>query len=152
MSTRTRLRSRPAVLWGAACAVIVAAAAAGGAVAASAGGQGTSARSRPATARPLVTIGKYTGWAPSEIDFSADGGNVVTGIRWMSWTATGATGHGKSVIESCVPNCAAGKVRTVPATITLSAPRDGRFTLLTETRAGQTITLTYPSSWALAAS
>ncbi|HWG02367.1 MAG TPA: hypothetical protein VG164_11060 [Trebonia sp.] len=152
MSTRTRLRSRPAATWNTASAVILAAAAAGGGVSACASGPGTSPRSRPASVRPLVTIGKFTGWAPSQIDFSADGGNVVTGIRWSSWTTAGATGRGKSGIESCVPNCAAGKVATVPATITLSAPRDGRFTMLTETRAGQTMTLRYPSSWPLAAS
>ena len=153
MSMRTRLRSRPAVLWGGLCAVVLVAAAAGGAAAASSGGPGPSGRSKPAAARPLLTIGKFTGWTPSEIDFSADGGNVVTGIRWVSWTSAGATGRGKSGIESCVPNCAEGKVTYVRTTITLSAARGGRFTMLIETRDRQTMTLRYPSAlWPLAAS
>jgi hypothetical protein len=98
-----------------------------------------------------VDIGSYVGRAPSQIDFSADGGNVVTGIRWLSWTAGGATGQGTSAIESCVPDCAQGAVTYVPATITLSAPLNGVFTVLTETRKGRTITLRYPVSWPLAA-
>jgi hypothetical protein len=152
MSMRTRLRGRPAVVWGGVGVLVIAAAAVGGAVAASAGGAGVSARSKPAAARPLVTIGRFTGWTPAQIDFSADGGNVVTGIRWTSWTAAGATGQGKSGIESCVPDCAAGKITYVPTTITLAAARGGRFTMLTETRDGQTMTLRYPSYWPLAAS
>lgn len=177
---RTRLTRRPA-LWGGACAVVLAATAGCGAATAQPGGPpsragaGTGATPSPESAaaspgaarspspslspsasasgsRPVVNIGHYTGRAPKEIDFSADGGNVVTDIRWLSWTARGATGRGTSAIESCVPDCAQGAVSYVPATITLSAPFDGEFTVLTETRKGRTLTLRYPVTWPLAAS
>lgn len=174
---RARLAKRP-VLWGGASALILAMATAGGVAAAHSGGSArragvasrqaippvrhaaSSSAGSPVTVHspaapapePVVNIGSYTGRAPSKIDFSADGGNIVTGIHWGSWTARGAIGHGTSAIESCVPNCAQGPVTYVPATITLSAPLGGEFTVLTETRKGQTITLRYPVSWPLAAS
>jgi hypothetical protein len=163
---RARLTKR-SVVWGGSCAVVLAAAAGcGPAVAqssssASRAGNGTGstprpAKSAPAAAKPaslpVVSIGTYTGRKPSEIDFSADGGNVVTGIHWQSWTAKGATGRGTSAIESCVPNCAQGPVTYVPATLTLSAPLSGKFTVLTENRKGRIMTLRYPAYWALAAS
>jgi hypothetical protein len=120
----------------------------------------TRAASRPSTLSlpaaqavpsPVVAIGAFTGQRPSEIDFSADGGNIVTGIRWLSWTAHGATGQGRSGIESCVPNCAQGSVRYVPTTITLSDPVNGRFTVLGETRDGQVTTVRWPAQWPLGA-
>jgi hypothetical protein len=104
------------------------------------------------TATPVVAIGQFTGRAPSEIGFSADGGNVVTGLRWQSWTASGAAGQGTSGIESCVPNCAQGSVRYVPTTITLSSPVNGKFTVITEKRNGQTATAKWPVMWPLDAS
>jgi hypothetical protein len=175
---RARLTKR-SVLWGGSCAVVLAAAAGcGPAVAqssssASRAGDGTGSASHPTRSAsasasasasdaapaagkpgslPVVSIGTYTGRKPSEIDFSADGGNVVTGIHWQSWTAKGATGHGTSAIESCVPNCAVGPVTYVPTTLTLSAPLSGKFTVLTENRKGRVMTLRYPAYWALAAS
>jgi hypothetical protein len=99
-----------------------------------------------------VSIGRYTGRKPSEIDFSADGGNVVTGIHWLSWTAAGATGRGTSAIESCVPNCAEGPVSYVPTTIVLSTPLNGEFTVLNETRKGHVMKFRYPVFWPLAVS
>jgi hypothetical protein len=104
------------------------------------------------TATPVVAIGRFTGRAPAEIEFSADGGNVVTGLRWQSWTASGAAGRGTSGIESCVPNCAQGSVRHVPTTITLSSPVNGKFTVITEKRNGQTSTGKWPVRWPLGAS
>lgn len=101
---------------------------------------------------PVVTIGTFTGTRPIEIDFSADAGNVVLSIEWVSWTAAGAKGYGVSAIESCRPSCAAGPVTQVPVTITLSRPAGGRFTVMTETREGSTVTLDYPGLWALGAS
>jgi len=96
---------------------------------------------------PVLTAGSYTGMKPTEIGFSGDSGNVVTKITWSSWTATGATGQGTSDIDSCVPNCAQAPPSFVPATITLSAPVNGRFTKMTETRNGSTSYWTYPGAW-----
>jgi hypothetical protein len=152
----------------------VLAAAAGGAVAATSGGGGAPAPNHAASghvasshaasgravsgqavsgqAAPVVAIGTFTGRRPSEIDFSADGGNIVTRIRWLSWTGSGATGRGVSGMESCVPDCAQGAVRYVPTTITLSDAVNGKFTVLGETRAGQVTTMRWPAQWPLAAS
>jgi hypothetical protein len=110
------------------------------------------ALSSSAAAVPEVAIGQFTGRKPAEIDFSADGGNVVTAIRWTTWTASEATGDGRSGIESCVPNCALGSVRYVPAGITLSAPVNGKFTSVAEYRAGRALTMKWPATWPLGAS
>ncbi|HEX3751137.1 MAG TPA: serine/threonine-protein kinase, partial [Streptosporangiaceae bacterium] len=111
----------------------------------------TTAASTPASTvpaqLPVLTVGSYTGMKPTEIAYSGDSGNVVTKIQWSSWTATGATGQGTSDIDSCVPDCAQAPPSFVPATVTLSAPVNGRFTKMTETRNGSTSYWTYPSAW-----
>jgi hypothetical protein len=101
---------------------------------------------------PVLTVGSYTGMKPKEIDYSGDATNVVTGIQWSSWTATEASGQGTSDINSCVPNCAQAPPSPVPTTITLTAPVNGRFTKMTETRNGFTSTYTYPDNWPQGAS
>jgi hypothetical protein len=100
----------------------------------------------------LITMG-WSGVEPSTIDFSADGGNIVTGIKWVSWTATGATGDGASGIQSCVPNCAQGTTKQVPTTIVLSDPVNGHFTHLVETRNGTSTADSYSSqeTWPIGA-
>jgi serine/threonine protein kinase len=114
----------------------------------------SSASVSPSTsaALPVLVAGSYTGMKPSSISFSADSGNIVGDIVWTSWTPTGATGHGTSDIDSCVPNCAQAPPDDVPATITLADPVNGRFTSMTETRNGSTATWTYPTEWPLGAS
>ena len=72
-----------------------------------------------------------------------DGGNVVTGVVWASWTAAGAVGEGTSGIQSCVPNCAQGKTKFVPTTIVLSDVVGNHFTHLIETRNGTTTVAAY---------
>jgi eukaryotic-like serine/threonine-protein kinase len=117
---------------------------------------GTTSPSQPAAstsapgssaALPVLTVGSYNGMNPSQIDFSGDSGNVVTGITWASWTTAAATGSGKSDIDSCVPSCAQAPPDFVTANLVLSDPVNGRFTLITETRNGSTATFTYPNSW-----
>lgn len=149
ISAWRRITRRPTLAWGGAGAVVLAVA--GGAVAAAADGGGAPApgHAAPIQAPPVVAIGTFTGRRPSEIDFSADGGNIVTGIRWLSWTGSGATGRGVSGMEDCVPDCAQGAVRYVPTTITLSGPVNGRFTVLGEARAGQVTTMRWPARWPL---
>ena len=101
---------------------------------------------------PVLTVGGYTGMKPTEIAYSGDATNVVTKITWSSWTATGASGQGTSDIDSCIPNCAQAPPSLVPTTVTLSAPVNGRFTKMTETRNGFTSTYTYPDNWPESAS
>ena len=80
---------------------------------------------------------------PATLAFSGDAGNVVQDIDWTSWTATGAIGKGISYLQSCVPNCAQGAHTKVSAQVTLADPVNGRFTRMTETRAGSTMVMTY---------
>jgi serine/threonine protein kinase len=101
---------------------------------------------------PVLTVGSYTGMKPTEIAYSGDATNVVTKIMWSSWTAAGATGQGTSDIDSCTPNCAQAPPSLVPTTVTLSAPVNGKFTKMTETRNGFTSTYTYPDNWPQSAS
>ena len=119
---------------------------------------GTTSPSQPAAstsapaAAAVLAVGSYSGMRPTEIAYSGDGTNVVTGLTWSSWTATGATGTGTSDIDSCVPSCAAASPDNVSTTITLSDPVSGQFTQMTETRNGSTTNYTYPNSWAQSAS
>ena len=50
----------------------------------------------------------------------ADGGMIVTDIKWQSWDATGATGTGTYSQNMCEPSCAEGKRVDVPVIINLS--------------------------------
>ena len=100
----------------------------------------------------MLTVGSYTGMKPTEIAYSGDATNVVTKITWSSWTSTGASGQGTSDIDSCNPNCAQAPPSLVPTTVTLSAPVNGRFTKMTETRNGFASTYTYPDNWPQSAS
>ena len=115
-----------------------------------------AASSTPASsssaAVPVLAVGSYSGMRPTEIAYSGDATNVVTGLTWSSWTATGATGTGTSDIDSCVPSCAAASPDNVSTTITLSDPVNGQFTQMTETRNGSTTSYTYPGTWAQSAS
>jgi hypothetical protein len=112
----------------------------------------SQATSSSSAALPVLVVGSYSGMQPTEIAYSGDGTNVVTGITWSSWAATGATGTGTSDIDSCVPSCAAASPDNVSTTITLSTPVNGHFTQMTETRNGSTANYTYPDTWAQSAS
>ena len=103
-------------------------------------------------ALPVLTAGDYSGTKPSQIAFSADSGNVVTGIVWTSWTASGATGYGHSDVDICLPACVQTPASVVQATIVMSDPVNGHFTQLTETRYGSTVTYSYPAPWPISAS
>ncbi len=102
----------------------------------------SSSAAPPAALPMLITMG-WSGMKPKIVDFSGDGGNVVTGVVWASWTAAGAVGQGTSGIQSCVPNCAQGKTKFVPTTIVLSDVAGDHFTHLIETRNGTTTVATY---------
>jgi serine/threonine protein kinase len=117
-------------------------------------GQPAASTSGPSssTALPVLAVGSYSGMRPTEIAYSGDATNVVTGLTWSSWTASGATGTGTSDIDSCVPSCAAASPDNVSTTITLSDPVNGQFTRMTETRNGSTASYTYPNNWAQSAS
>ena len=50
----------------------------------------------------------------------ADGGMVVTDIKWQSWDSRGATGTGTYSQNMCDPSCAEGKRVDVPVIVNLS--------------------------------
>jgi hypothetical protein len=117
---------------------------------------GTSPSAAPTASKtsalPVLTTGNYHGIKPKEIDFSADAGNVVTGITWSSWTATTAFGSGTSDIDSCIPSCAAAPQDLVATTLMLSDPVNGHFTVIRETRDNTAQAFVYPNTWPLGAS
>jgi hypothetical protein len=124
----------------------------------------TSATITTTPSTPLSTIGAlpvliatepsgqqtWTGREPTEMDFSGDAGDIVTGITWSSWTGTQAVGNGTWTYQNCVPDCASGSQTPYPAMIVLSDPVNGVFTSITETTIGphaSTQTFTYPGNW-----
>jgi hypothetical protein len=74
----------------------------------------------------------YSGRYPTEIDFSRDSGNILSGISWSSWGAEQATGHGSVTIQNCVPDCASGAQTPTPTTVMLSNPAGGVYRTITE--------------------
>ena len=50
----------------------------------------------------------------------ADGGMIVTDIKWQTWDAKGAVGTGIYSQNMCEPSCAEGKRVDVPARLKLS--------------------------------
>jgi hypothetical protein len=99
-------------------------------------GDATAAPAHTPQPLPRLIVGSYSGIKPKVIGFSGDGGNIVTELRWKRWNQTTAVGHGTSDLQGCVPNCAQGSETPVPATVTLSKPRNGHFTKIVEVRAG----------------
>jgi hypothetical protein len=96
-----------------------------------------SGRAGPA-ALPTVTFGRFTGRKPAAIVLN-DSGGTITGIHWTSWTPARADGE--------------GTLNTVPTEITLSAPKDGRFTRIGETSNGEVFLQAYPDNhWPTGAS
>jgi hypothetical protein len=93
---------------------------------------------RASRAVPELVVGSYSGRYPSLIGFSADAGDIVTKIHWTSWSDSKAVGTGISDIDDCVPDCAEAPIDEVLTRLTLSDPKDGHFTVITERRAGMT--------------
>jgi hypothetical protein len=54
----------------------------------------------------------------------ADANNVVQGITWKSYGDKSAAGEGTANVNTCDPNCAAGKFQKFPASVALSGPKD----------------------------
>ena len=94
----------------------------------------------------------YEGRQPSTIGISGDSTNIVSHLRWSSWGSSGAAGQGLVGVNDCQPNCAAGTVTEVPATIDLGGVTDGHFTTMTEKSGSTTHSYSYPSDWAASAS
>lgn len=94
-----------------------------------------AAAGTPTANLPVAHFANWTGRNPSTISFSADSGNIVSGLTW-SWTATQAVGHGTWGYESCDPSCAQGGSTPYPAVVTLSGAAGGQFTTGVEQTSG----------------
>ncbi len=73
---------------------------------------------------------------PPEVAFSADSGNIVTKITWLSWGPDTAVGTGIWGYNNCQPNCASGSVTDYSAELTLSDVVNGKFTRISEVQRG----------------
>jgi hypothetical protein len=77
---------------------------------------------------------------PQAIQIScADGGIMVSDIRWTRWDMNGAKGTGNLVVNSCIykggPSCVEGQTMSYAATLSLGRPASGEgITALTELR------------------
>lgn len=52
--------------------------------------------------------------------YCADAGQILTGITWESWGGATARGVGRSLTNTCQPNCAEGDFAAVAVDVTLS--------------------------------
>ncbi|HEY1622893.1 MAG TPA: hypothetical protein VGG16_03765 [Streptosporangiaceae bacterium] len=53
---------------------------------------------------------------------SGDSTAYLADMKWSSWTTVSAIGTGTYKLNTCSPNCAAGRVDSVPVTVTFSDP------------------------------
>jgi photosystem II stability/assembly factor-like uncharacterized protein len=108
----------------------------------------------PSTGLPVLRAGgnglqTYAAIEPRQINFSGDSGDIVTDLSWASWTTSSAVGYGTSDHDSCNPDCAEAPIDMENTALTLSQPRNGQFTVITEQRGGVTETFTDPGQWPL---
>lgn len=93
----------------------------------------STAQSATPTPSPTKSYAKLPGtWTydcefpvqrPEEIMLTcADGGMIVTDIKWKTWSSKQALGTGIYSQNMCDPNCAEGSRVDVPVTIKLSEP------------------------------
>jgi hypothetical protein len=74
-------------------------------------------------AMPGCVPGQKPAVRPAKITITcADANFYVTRLRWTSWSAKTAAAAGVAHVNSCTPNCAAGKFHTYAATVALSRP------------------------------
>ncbi|MFC6131564.1 MULTISPECIES: hypothetical protein [Streptomyces] len=84
-----------------------------------------SPRAVAAPAEPLVVVDCFSQSQvrPEEYLLACgDGNNRLVGLTWDTWGPKTATATGTDMVNDCVPYCAAGRFRSYPVTVTLSAP------------------------------
>jgi hypothetical protein len=52
-----------------------------------------------------------------------DASNYLDKLKWSSWSDTKAMATGRDFVNSCTPNCAAGRYKSVRVKVTLTKPR-----------------------------
>jgi hypothetical protein len=116
-----RSPSRPAT---AISAVLLALGLLAGCVSAS-GGTAAPASARAAAQRGVVVvdcIGQRQARPSSFILTCADANDALSGLHWVNWAASQAFGTGTEVVNTCIPDCADGKLVSYPALIALWRP------------------------------
>jgi hypothetical protein len=89
----------------------------------------TTPRATTTTSPPLPKVVDCLGESPqfkpaTLLVTCADGSVNVSAITWLSWTTSGATGHGNLNVNGCDPDCASGGWTTVRTEVLLSQPAD----------------------------
>ncbi|MER7336564.1 hypothetical protein ABT403_01715 [Streptomyces sp. NPDC000075] len=85
-----------------------------------------AAAQAPADPYPVVVVDCFSAAQvqPEEYILACgDGNNRLAGLHWRTWGASTATATGTDMVNDCRPDCAAGRFRSYPVTVTLSAPR-----------------------------
>ncbi|MEV7543106.1 hypothetical protein [Streptomyces sp. NPDC089915] len=80
----------------------------------------------PADPYPVVVVDCFSAAQvqPEEYILACgDGNNRLVGLHWRTWGTSTATATGTDMVNECRPDCAAGRFRPYPVTVTLSAPR-----------------------------
>lgn len=103
-------------------------------------GAGTTRAAEPLP-KALEAYGGSFVVRPSFMDITPTDGLALLGagrslahagpVKWSSWTTSSGRGKGALFFDTCEPSCAGGRQIRYPASIRVSRPRDGRFTLLT---------------------
>jgi hypothetical protein len=75
-----------------------------------------------ASNKVYVTSCTKGAYKPKRIDLACDGTNILTGLKWSSWSGSRASGTGTDALNTCTPDCANGKRHQNAATVTLSKP------------------------------
>jgi hypothetical protein len=60
---------------------------------------------------------------PGQLALSGDGTLEVSGVTWVAWGGSRATGSGTAEYHGCTPSCAAAKTHRAAVAITLSNVR-----------------------------
>jgi hypothetical protein len=74
-----------------------------------------------------------------------DANNRVTKIRWESYGTKAASGRGTAKVNDCKPNCVSGKVKSYPAVVTLTKPKNCGKGVMQFTKLLETFTRSRPS-------
>jgi len=74
----------------------------------------------PADGCVLPGAAQYMEVRPKQITDSGDGSGYVRDLVWSGWGSPQATATGTQMVNDCNPNCAEGKYRGYPATVTLA--------------------------------
>lgn len=69
-----------------------------------------------------VTNCTKASYKPKRLDLACDGTNLLTDLKWTSWSSSRASGKGTDSLNTCTPDCANGKRHKLAATVTLSKP------------------------------